>query len=126
MKSAQRLHGSNQGQTDISPWLAVNLSAVLPGVGQMYDGAIAQGIAIAIAHIFLIRINGAPLTEPYITEPFDYDWGPQTVPPDEVFVLGDNRNQSLDSHIWGFLPKSYILGKAYKIYWPPRPVQSLS
>ncbi len=74
----------------------------------------------------LVWVNGNPLAETYIAEPPDYVWGPQTVPLGAVFVLGDNRNKSLDSHVWGFLPEPYILGKAYKIYWPPRRVQPLS
>lgn len=73
-----------------------------------------------------VWIDGIPLNEPYIAEPPAYGWGPQTVPADRLFVLGDNRNASFDSHVWGFLPQAYILGKAYKIYWPPHRVQSLS
>ncbi len=64
-----------------------------------------------------ITVNGVLLTEPYIQADPTYtgDW---TVPTDEFFVLGDNRNSSSDSHSWGFLPEENIIGKAEVVYWP--------
>ena len=47
-----------------------------------------------------------------------YAWGPATVPPDALFVLGDNRDHSFDSHVWGFLPKSDVVGHVILRYWP--------
>ncbi|MEO1792395.1 MAG: signal peptidase I, partial [Cyanobacteria bacterium J06629_19] len=63
--------------------------------------------------------------EAYVDAPASYRWGPDLVPPGEYFVLGDNRNESADSHVWGFLPREYIVGEAYKIYWPAGRVRSL-
>ena len=62
-------------------------------------------------------MNGGKMDEAYIAEPPGYD-GEWIVPPDSVFVLGDNRNQSSDSHSWGFVPTDDIVGKAIVIYWP--------
>lgn len=42
-----------------------------------------------------------------------------TIPPDAYYVLGDNSISSRDSRYWGFLPKKYLIGKAFLIYWPP-------
>ncbi|MGB3200820.1 MAG: signal peptidase I [Nodosilinea sp.] len=76
-------------------------------------------------HSGQVWINGTPLAEPYLTESMGYSWGPETVPEGYLFVLGDNRNNSRDSHVWGFLPRPYVLGNAYKVYWPPQRVQAL-
>jgi signal peptidase I len=66
----------------------------------------------------VIYVNGVPLDEPYIADApvYNDEW---IVGPDEVFVLGDNRNNSSDSHLWGKVPISQIVGKAILIYWPP-------
>ncbi|WP_009632752.1 signal peptidase I [Synechocystis sp. PCC 7509] len=65
-----------------------------------------------------VFINNQPLQEDYISEPAEYQFNSTTVPPNSYFVLGDSRNNSFDSHIWGFLPKANIIGKAVKIFFP--------
>lgn len=67
-----------------------------------------------------VFVNGRRLDEPYIgpDQVPNYDWGPYKVPDGRVFVLGDNRNDSNDSHLWGFLDRQRILGKAMVIFWP--------
>ncbi|GFH52045.1 hypothetical protein CTEN210_08521 [Chaetoceros tenuissimus] len=66
-----------------------------------------------------LYINGEKQDEPFTAEDAAYDFGPVTVPAGNVLVLGDNRNHSLDGHIWGFLPKENVIGRAVFIYWPP-------
>ena len=45
------------------------------------------------------------------------------VPDDDYYVLGDNSISSRDSRYWGFLPKKYLIGKAFLIYWPPNRIR---
>jgi signal peptidase I len=65
-----------------------------------------------------VFINSVPLTEPYIKAPPSYS-GTWNVPQDSLFVLGDNRNNSSDSHSWGMVPLKNVIGKAEVVYWPP-------
>ncbi|MFZ9464296.1 MAG: signal peptidase I [Vulcanococcus sp.] len=62
--------------------------------------------------------NGQLLPEAWRAEPIAYTFGPVTVPEDTLLVLGDNRNASLDSHLWGPLPRSAVIGTAVLRYWP--------
>ena len=63
-------------------------------------------------------INGQPLYEPYILEKPVNDYGPITIPQGYVFVMGDNRNNSDDSRVWGLLPIQNITGRTLFRYWP--------
>ena len=65
----------------------------------------------------IVYVNNQPLYEPYISSPPNYS-GSWTVPENFYFVLGDNRNNSSDSHIWGFVPSEDIVGRALLVYWP--------
>jgi len=69
-------------------------------------------------HPGVVFRNGKALVEPYINEDPDYDWGPEKAPKDSFFMMGDNRNNSKDSHVWSFLPRKYVEGKAMFIFWP--------
>lgn len=62
--------------------------------------------------------NGVPLSELYIREDPDYRESDRRVPPRCVYVLGDNRNDSHDSHSWGFLSMDRIIGRADFVYYP--------
>ena len=65
-----------------------------------------------------VAVNGTTLKEPYINAAPRYS-GQWSVPDGYLFVLGDNRNDSSDSHAWGLLPIQNVIGKAILIYWPP-------
>jgi len=66
-----------------------------------------------------LYVNDVKQDEPFTAEDAAYEFGPVLVPPGDVLVLGDNRNHSLDGHIWGFLPRENVIGRAVFIYWPP-------
>lgn len=66
----------------------------------------------------LVYVNGQSLDENYLDVKMNYT-GSWTVPTGQLFVLGDNRNNSSDSHDWGTVPMDYVVGKAVLVYWPP-------
>jgi signal peptidase I len=92
-------HPSDQNQEDL-----VKRVIGLPG-----DEVKVEGGAV--------YVNGIKLKETYINaEPAYTD--EKTVPEGQLYVLGDNRNSSSDSHAWGFVPYKQIIGSAILIYWP--------
>lgn len=65
-----------------------------------------------------VLVNGQPLAEPYIAARATYSAAAQTVPTGQYYVLGDNRNNSSDSHLFGMIPADHIVGQAWLSYWP--------
>lgn len=67
-----------------------------------------------------VLVNGKKLVENYVPKAYrdDRSYSPTVVPPDDYFVLGDHRSSSNDSRAWGFVPRSYIYGKAVFVFWP--------
>jgi len=67
----------------------------------------------------IVYINDSPLDEPYIEEPPNYTLHQQKIPENNYFVLGDNRNNSNDSHNGWTVPRQNIIGKVWLSIWPP-------
>jgi len=93
----------------------------LPNISDDYEDYIKRIIGLPGDTVKIekgeVRINGTAFSEAYIAAAPDYS-GEWTVPAGNLFVLGDNRNNSADSHAWGFLPEQNVLGKALVVYWP--------
>lgn len=73
-----------------------------------------------------VYINDRPLQERYVEDAPQYQFGPVVVPSDSYLVLGDNRNNSYDSHYWGFVPRDHIIGRALVRFWPPNRIGELN
>ena len=65
-----------------------------------------------------VYVNNQKLTEKYILDPPNYNYGPVEVPEGEYLVFGDNRNNSYDSRYWGFVPLENLIGRAAVRFWP--------
>ena len=72
-----------------------------------------------------VYVDSRPLREPYLRAPTGGDYGPESVPARDIFVLGDNRGNSEDSRAFGFVPMRNIVGEAIVIYWPPQRFRTL-
>jgi signal peptidase I len=73
-------------------------------------------------HDSQVFVNNQPLNEPYLTTTTTGFYGPTTVPPLHIFVLGDNRNFSNDSRNFGTIPLKDVVGRAWFSYWPAEQV----
>ena len=74
-------------------------------------------------------VDGKKLDEPYLRplegvsgldDGSNANWGPKTVPKGTYLMLGDHRDNSADGRVFGFVPRAFLVGKAFMIYWPPK------
>jgi signal peptidase I len=111
-KVSYRIHGPHRGDVVVirmperGPELLIKRVIGLPGETiEVRDGS--------------VYINGQPLNEPYLTHQTSGSYGPTLIPEGQVFVMGDNRNASNDSRVFGPVPVDRIVGRAWVSYWPP-------
>ena len=113
-KVSYRLHGPRRGDIVVIDSEEQSEMLIKRVVG-------LPGEAIEVDHGRVI-IDGEPLEESWTHKEGGGDFGPQTIPPLHVFVLGDNRGASNDSRNFGPVPIEDIVGQAWVSYWPPTAV----
>jgi signal peptidase I len=112
-------HGPRTGSIVVfHPPAALQQTGYDPGAALIKRVVAVAGDRVEVKEGRLWR-NGIPAEPDWAREPMDYALEPLVVPAGQVLVLGDNRNASLDSHLWGPLPDSDLIGTAIWRYWPP-------
>ena len=94
-------------------WLSLDLQTPLI---KRVVGLPGETISVHQGRVF---IDGQPLQEAYIKQAPLYEMSPFLIPEDHLFMMGDNRNNSADSHVWGPLPADHVKGRAIWRFWPP-------
>lgn len=125
-KVSYRLHPPSQGDIVVfepPPQLQAYGYQVSQAFIKRVIGLPGQQVQVSQGQVF---VNGKPLAETYILEAPQYEMPPVTVPADQLFVMGDNRNDSNDSHVWGFLPIENVIGRAALRFWPLEKIGTVS
>lgn len=121
--------GAPMSIADFQTYLKAKLQEYAKANGPSLTVSMAQQLVDAGKDLTIIPgrtlINGKVAPETYTREDPDYVLPMLTIGKDEVFMLGDNRNFSHDSHMWGALETKRIVGKAQAIWFPLNRIQLL-
>lgn len=117
-KVSYRLHSPHRGDIVVfapPPQLQEYGYSVRQAFIKRVIGLPGETVKVSQGKVF---INSQPLAESYILAAPEYEMPTVRVPADSLFVMGDNRNDSNDSHVWGFLPAKNAIGQAAFRFWP--------
>lgn len=117
-KVSYRLHAPRQGDIAVfEPPPQLQEYGYLPSQAfiKRVIGLPDQTVQVSQGKVY---VDGQALAEPYIAAPPEYEMPPVQVPAGSLFMMGDNRNDSNDSHVWGFLPIQNVIGRAAFRFWP--------
>jgi signal peptidase I len=117
-KVSYRLHSPQPGDIVVfHPPIALEELGFKPNEALIKRIMATAGQTVRV-HEGRVYLDDRPLEETYIAEPPAYELDPYTVPAGSVFVMGDNRNNSNDSTVWGALPQENIIGRAVWRFYP--------
>jgi signal peptidase I len=90
-----------------------------PGSDPFIKRVVAVGGDTIAVHDGMLYLNGVAQDEPYVKEyPIVGDYPDTTIPSGYIWAMGDNRNNSGDSRVFGPVPLKSIMGEAFAVYWP--------
>ena len=113
-----------EGKDFIKRIVAVEGDTVEVKNGRLYINGVAQNESPVTGSQGFGKEDVAAICNYNINEPPEYDMPKTIVPQGSLFVMGDNRNNSDDSHVWGFLPKENLIGKAVLLFFPPNRIRT--
>jgi signal peptidase I len=99
-------------------WVLLGPPKLFPGGGPLVKRVIGLPGETVEVRSGRVLIDGRPIAEPYLAAPGTYSMPARRLGPGEYFVLGDSRDASNDSHVWGPAPRDQFLGRARLRFWP--------